>query len=286
MLMHLCMTACLCLPASFVQVASPSQRRQPAGMEPLRQSLVGLAAHDADLRASTAASVAGDGGSTGPLASGPAAAPAPSALAALLAQQQQQLRRQEEEEIEEEDEGLRMNMASPVLPSQPCSAAASPAWPTSAGGGSVAPGAGAPAVVVAKRNLMDVLRSKETGSVRSQHGLANQQQPQQSLQPRQGSRHAAVAMQQQQRPAIQAKARAKASHVVLGELLSLPTGGQGGLAGRRGAQAARNQSHGALATTQDGGAVAKWHNCQQATASPAVHPETLVVLWWCDGSLF
>jgi hypothetical protein len=141
-------------------------------------------------------------------------------------------------------------------------------------------------VVVAKRNLMDVLRSKETGSVRSQHGLANQQQPQQSLQPRQGSRHAAVAMQQQQRPAIQAKVRAKASHVVLGELLSLPTGGQGGLAGRRGAQAARNQSHGALAATQDGGAVAKWHNCQQATASPAVHPETLVVLWWCDGSLF
>ncbi|EFN60064.1 hypothetical protein CHLNCDRAFT_133340, partial [Chlorella variabilis] len=173
---------------SFRATSSP-RAHLALNVEPLRQSLAGLAGGDSDLRASLVAAAAD--GARGPAGAAAAAPAGASQFGELLGMQRRV--------VEEEEDGLRMNMASPVLLSRPGSAAATPA--TEAAGSEEA--AGCAANVLAKRNLMDVLRSKETGAVR--------QQPLQAWQRQAGgappAKHAAGGRG--------GKAQAKASHVSL-----------------------------------------------------------------------
>lgn len=189
-----------------LQATSSPRAHLALNVEPLRQSLAGLAGGDSDLRASLVAAAAD--GARGPAGAAAAAPAGASQFGELLGMQRRV--------VEEEEDGLRMNMASPVLLSRPGSAAATPA--TEAAGSEEA--AGCAANVLAKRNLMDVLRSKETGAVR--------QQPLQAWQRQAGgappAKHAAGGRG--------GKAQAKASHVSLVQLLAAPAGGQAGPGGQ------------------------------------------------------
>lgn len=100
-------------------------------------------------------------------------------------------------------------MASPVIPSRHGSRAASPA---DAG---QAAAAAERTDSLARRNLMDAPRYNQAGSTSQQRRQVQYVHPQQSLQ------HAA----RLQRPSSGTAGKAKATHVSLAQLLSVPTGG-------------------------------------------------------------
>ncbi|KAL4443873.1 hypothetical protein ABPG75_011610 [Micractinium tetrahymenae] len=139
------------------------------GMDPLRQSLVELTLSDPVVRSHICTSLAeeaGAGAGSGPAGSRPRQSPLYGDLLGLQA---------------EEDEEAQANMASPVLPSRAASSGGTPAalaLGSEAGEGSEE-GAGEqwpPAAVLAKRNLMNVLRSREAGTVRLQQAVQQHQQ--------------------------------------------------------------------------------------------------------------
>lgn len=221
----------------------------PAGLamgnvEPLRQSLVELALGDPALREQLRASLAAYDGLA-------AAAGGP------LGQQHQRLAG---DPLGLADEDAQLNMASPVLPTRPCSACDTPAE----GGGDEDAAAACHENSVAKRNLMDVLRSKESAPparqaqqprqpppfVHPQQSLQHAARPQPAggahqqqlhLQPwqrqRQGSRPGsggASAAAPQGRPS--SAGPAKASHVSLAQLLAGPSAKQASAAAADSAQ--------------------------------------------------
>lgn len=215
-------------------------------MDPLRQSMVELTLSDPELRPRTSTSLADEaaafagGGQAGARLAGAAApagaAPRQSPLYGDLLGLQR-----------EEDKEAQANMASPVLPSRPGSGGG-----TQAGlalGGEAEEGSdgdysegdnGLPAAVLAKRNLMDVLRSKEAGVAPQQLSMQHRRHMQQhpphlGQQPRQqqgvqGSSRPVMAHRpqpwQQQRSAPPAAAAGtKATHVSLAQLLAAPLAG-------------------------------------------------------------
>ena len=192
------------LSPALLQGASPGRPVHLYGMDPLRQSMAELALGDPELRETMRASLAG-----GPMQQGQAQHPQFADLLGL----------QEEE--------AQANMASPVLPTRPASAADTPTGCACAEQHAPSP--------LAKRDLMAVLRSKEAGVVRQ----LQQQQPPQALpgQQQQGASSTAQGRQPVQQP-VPAHLPAKearrlsgfatapgSSRVSLAELLAAPAAG-------------------------------------------------------------
>jgi hypothetical protein len=203
-------------------------------MDPLRQSLQGLAGHGGD-----------PGGSRGAAAtSGPLAAPPQAGLLGPWSQQQQRGQaeaqwQQERQRESYEGEGAAMNMASPVLPLQHGSRAGSPLHAHGGGGG-----IGEGPLVAAKRNLMHVLQSREARPAWKPAGVTVRQ-------PLPPPRQARAASERAQPPAPVARA----THVTLAQLLSGGSGaraGSGQHAGRQpsaGAKRGRESAAGSTATS-------------------------------------
>ncbi|KAL4449502.1 hypothetical protein ABPG77_007146 [Micractinium sp. CCAP 211/92] len=138
-------------------------------MDPLRQSLAELALSDPALRSRISTSLADEAVAT---ATGGQAGlqPASNAAIAGAVPRQSPLYGDLLGLQGEEDEEAQANMASPVLPSRAASGGGTPAGLAHGGEGVEAGDEVAPAAVLAKRNLMDVLRSKEAGTGHQQQG--------------------------------------------------------------------------------------------------------------------